>query len=159
MNRQELQAKLNTLLLGKNADSIYRICNIVEAEAIKWFRDSQGYIGIRLNNHTITITYKDRRIVSFIIKRSKVLNGGWVVNQVVMDENFIDTETSINAIRERFKKENENLLDEDITSPTIRDITEFLRDIKRLYPYKTAGEIKDYLYALHQRFWNAEENL
>ena len=161
MNRNELEARLNKALVGKSAYNMYKLCDLVRELATSWFDDKQGVIGTRLNAYTIALTYKNRTIVWFTIKRKKDNNLGWVVKEVIIDDdNFVDTDRAIGEIKLRFKNENasENWRWE-LWGIKLTDLTDLLTIIKQHYPNKTLSELKSMVEHLNDMFWNVDEEL
>ena len=161
MERQELEKRLNDLLVGQSAYNMWTLCHLVEENAKKWLCDSQGFIGTRLSGYDITIVYMCRRLVSFTIKRKKDAVHGWVVKDVVLiDEGFKSTEERIEQVVDCLKKENSDLYYVNgVMRDNLKDMTELLRVAKETFKDKPLCEIKDIVEYLGNNFWNAEVNL
>ena len=158
MNRQELQEKLNALLVGNSAYYNYEICAHIEHKLGEWFNDKNGYYSIGCNNYTFTIYYKRRGLVRFDIKRQRNDQYGWICKAVEIESDFTDTDTEIKAIKERLQKENSEEW-RWYSFTTLESMTDLLKVIKQACPDKTDGELKRLITELGNYYWNVEENL
>lgn len=160
MNRQELQETLNKMLVGEGCYSMYHLCDFIEINFDKLHIDNkQGVWGVRLNAYTITIVYKRRAVVSFEIKRKKDKERVWVIKEVVVEDNFVDMETSIAKVKERFVKENEE--DDSwhfsMSGNKLSDMKPLMLKIRELYPNKTKRELYTLISDFKDSFWNVDE--
>ena len=161
MNKAELQVKLDEALIGKGVYYNDKVCDYVRPLLSDWFNDTQGYYGIRVYNNTYTITYKRYGIVSFDIKRKKDDTHGFVVKSVVIEEDFVDTETNEAKAHEHFAKE---LTDEwrwawRNNPNIIVEMKELFRAVRLAFPNKKASELKDLLHDLKDDFWLIEDTI
>lgn len=155
MDRQNLEQKLNNILVGESTYNMYALCNHILKNLNELAIDnSQGLFGTRLNQYTITITYKGYRLVSFDIKRKKDDVHGFVVKQVIIsDEEFVDYESRIVEINARILKNNKQHY-WFIDNLNLDELVGLLKHIQKQYPQKTLGEIKAMVNNLHTNFWN-----
>lgn len=155
MNRQNLEQKLNNILVGESTYNMYALCNHILKNLNELAIDnSQGLFGTRVNQYTITITYKGYRLVSFDIKRKKDDVHGFVVKQVIIsDEEFVDYESRITEINSLILKRNQEK-EYYFSQSNIGELADLLKTIKEKYPHKTFGEIKNMVQDLHTYFWN-----
>ena len=161
MNKQELQDKLNALLVGQSTYNMYDLCRKVESKFDEWFDNSKGYFtGVGLSGYSMWIRYKDRGFATFEIKRKKVDNI-YVVKEVIVSDNFVDTETSIRAIKERLKKEMSDKQERDwfstINGFDINLCVKMLSVLKEQFGDKKAKELLIMLKTLTNYYWVVEE--
>lgn len=158
MKKNDLQAKLNELLIGTSAYNMYQVCDKVAKNLGSWFDDYQGKYYTRLDYYTITITYKGRGILSFTVIRKKDVDGNYIIKRAEINDDFIDTEELVSKVREKFKEENKDDWrwqgDEDLST-----LTEMLALIKEKYPTMTDKDIRRAIRSLSDYYWNVEENL
>lgn len=158
MKKNDLQAKLNELLIGMSCYNMYQVCDKVIKNLGNWFDDYQGKYYARLDYYTITITYKGRGILSFNVKRKKDAEGNHVIKQVAIVDDFIDTEELVSKVREMFKKENKDDWrwqgGEELST-----LTEILAMVKEKYPTMTDKDLRRAMRTLSDYYWNVEENL
>lgn len=161
MNRKELQEKLNALLVGESTYNMYNLCDKVKDKLNEWFDNSNGYFnGVGLSGYTMWIRYKDRGFATFEIKRKKVDNI-FVVKEVIVDNSFVDTETSIRAIKEHLKvsatNKRERELFNAINNCNIDLCVEMLSALKKQFSDKNAQELERMISALQRNYWVVEE--
>lgn len=104
MNKQELQNKLNEMLVGKSS-----VCNTLVADYVRehledlGIDNSQGEYGVRYDNYTFTIVWRQRGLVSFKALRTREKEKGWIVKQVIVEDEFVDLETSKQRVLDSYK--------------------------------------------------------
>lgn len=149
------------MLVGKDASYNYNITKLIEKNLDYLFLDnSEGVFSVIHDNYTFTICFKRRGFVSFDVKRKADPVKRWVVKEVVVDYGFVDYATSINNIRERFKKEAEQY-DDNRYYDTISfdDLKNTLRYINRMFASKTKDEIRQLIHSLEWSYWLVDEAL
>lgn len=160
MNKEDLTKKLNEMLVGKSAYNMYKLCDYVRDHITDLGIDNtQGEYGVRLGNHTITIAYKTYSFVSFDIKRQAHNEYRWVVKQVIVDENFIDLETRLAYIHNRYKEEIKNYNRLGFRPSNLEELKDCLKVIKQKFTDKTKLDIKLFLYDLINSYWLVDEAL
>ncbi len=161
MNRQDLQNKLNELLVGKSAYNFYKLTELVREHFSDLEIDnSQGEYGTRINAYTITITYKDRGLVSFEVKRRADTHYVWCVKSVIIkDENFVDYETNIKKIKERLKKEANDEWRYSFHGNDLATLKHALRVFRACGNAMTKREVYDLIRDLEANYWVVDEAL
>lgn len=160
MNKQELSSKLNEMLVGKSAYHMYELCNYVRDHIAELDIDNtQGEWGVRLSAYTITLTYKNFRVVDFDIKRQSHTDYRWVVKQVVVDDDFTDIETALANVHEQYQERIKNFNRWGIKYSNLGDLEDCLRLIKRYYADKTKLDIKQLIVDLSSDYWLVDEAL
>lgn len=160
MNKQELETKLNELLVGKSAYDMYKLCRFLEEHLNDLgFDNTQGEFGTRLNAYTLIITYKSWVLVRFDIKRQKHDNFGWVVKQVIVDDDFVDLDTALSGIHARYKKDIDNFDKWNINYSSLGELKDLLRLIKTNFKGKNKLNIHRLARDLAQHYWLVDEAL
>ena len=158
MNKEELQTKLNNLLIGFNTFSMPMLSNFVKEKLYEWFDNSQEYYSTRYSGFAITITYKERKVVEFKLKRKQV-NNEHIVDKVIIEEDFTDTETRIELIKNKLVEELKDDWRFAYCKVKKSNLKDCLQLVRRYFGDMKASEIKSMLYCLSQDFWNFEEQL
>ena len=160
IKKDELQSELNKLLVGKSAYDIYKLASIVaEHFADLGIDNTQGEFATRIDTYTISITYKRKRLVSFDIKRKHDNTYGWLVRQVIVDDDFVDYKTSMRAIKERFMKEIANFDEYGFYSFSLSDLHRLLQSIKLCFGGKPKDKLYDLIRQLERDYWLVDELL
>ena len=162
MNRNDLTKKLNKMLVGKSAYNIWKLNefigdNLKELE----INDKQGEYAITYSGYTITINYKRKELVSFTIKRKQDSKFGWVVKEVVVDDDFIDYYHAHKKIKERFLSDLNKFDDNYATlyGSTMKELVAMLKQIKTLRVNKNKEQIREAIYDLYSNYWLVDEAL
>lgn len=160
MNRNELTQKLNEMLVGKSAYNVYGLCNFIRDNLCKLDIDNtQGEYGVRLNAYTIAIIYKNYRLVEFDIKRKQDKTHYWVVKQVIVENSFVDYETSIKRIKANYEREITRFKEWHLFSNDLDTLKNALSFIREHTPRLTKGEQQKLLCDLTNDYWLVDEAL
>ena len=160
MNKQELSKRLNEMLVGKSAYSMYKLCDYVRDHITDLGIDNtQGEWGVILNAYTLTLVYKNYGFVSFDIKRQAHNDYRWVVKQVVVEDDFTDYETKMTYIHNRHQKAIKDYDKWNMKYSKFEDLQDLLRLIKRYYGDKTKLDIKNLVHDLSSDYWLVDEVL
>lgn len=157
MNRQELEQKLKDLLVGKEFDYNMSIARMIEPVLKDWFNDTQGYYGLWTSNYTFTITYKDRRIVDFKVKHTKIGLKN-VIKDIVVDQDFEETQPIIAKLEE-------NIIKNYHTCYSPKDVTrnktflKMFKAVRKEFPNTPARELLDMFHSMSwcHTFWQVEQ--
>ena len=161
MNRNDLTKKLNELLQGESAYYNATLCDFINKHLSDLGIDNtQGDYYTRYDNYTFTIMWKQRRLVSFEAKRKRDETHNWVVKEVVVEDDFIDYETSRQRIKQLYKKDIEDFntrwnafnLDLGILKDTLRVIRTHAKTMSK-------EEQKRLIRDLEHDYWLVDEAL
>ena len=160
MNRNELTQKLNEMLVGKSAYSMYKLSDYVQAHLGELGIDNaQGEWRCGLNAYTIQIIYKTWVVVSCEIKRAKHKEFVWVVRQVVVDDYFVDFETRLSEIHKKYKDQIERFDEWNINYSKMSELKDMLKMIRNVYKDKTKLDILRLAHDLQYHYWLIDEAL
>lgn len=105
MNKKELETKLNELFVGKEIAYNYSFAKVIETHLKDLEIDNaQGEYGVRCDNYTFTIMWRQSCLVSFDVKRKQDTLKGWLIKQIIVEDEFVDYETSKQRIIEDYEK-------------------------------------------------------
>ena len=105
MKKEIIEQKFSEALVGKEIDYNMRLCDMAKPLIEELFDNSRGYYSCRVDNYTLTITYKRCRLCDCVFKRQKV-NGKMVIKAVEVTCEFDDTD----MVEQRIHDEHKNLL-------------------------------------------------
>lgn len=160
MNREELQTKLNEMLVGKSAYNMYQLSNYVEKHIVDLGIDNtQGEWKCRLNAYTISLVYKSYVAVSFDIKRKQDSEFGWLVRQVVVEDDFVDFDTKLASIHEYYEKQVARFDEWNLNYSNMNDLKDLLKLVKKQYKDKTKLDLFRLLHDLQYHYWLVDEAL
>lgn len=160
INKQELQNKLNEMLVGKSAYSMYKLGDYVKDHINELGIDNaQGEWRTNINAYTISLVYKTYIVASFDIKREKHEKFNWAVKQVVVEDNFIDLKTRLEQIHNFYKRDIERHNEWNFYSSSLGDLKELLTLIKNANKGKTKLELRELISDLSRDYWLVDELL
>lgn len=164
VTRQELQEKLNALLLNTSACYNYDISEKVRKQLDEWFNNSQCYFSMRCENYTFTICYKNVSMIIFDVKKKADPVHKWIIKDIIIKDDFIDTETSIKAVKQRLAEWREKRYEQEKegwgdVSYSFDELTELLKVAKEHFPNKSNNDLNNMFYALNFRYYQHEEAL
>lgn len=155
MKRNELEQKINKALVGKEIDYNMRLINMVRPLLDEWFDNEQGYYNLWIDNYTLTINYKGRRIVDLKVARQKV-GDKFVIRRVSVEDDFVDSESVV----EKIHQDNLKATTESWHFTEKRDynrLMNFFRAVKQVEPNTKASDLMSIMWDLHHYFWLLED--
>lgn len=156
MNKKELETKLNELFVGKEIAYNYSLAKDINAHLKDLGIDnSQGEYGVRCDNYTYTITWRRRSLVSFNVKRTQDTLKGWVVKQIIVEDEFVDYETSRQRIIEDYKKSIDRFDDWCVFSNDLETIKNAMKVVNEFAEKvgKNKDDTCDLIRDLHSNYW------
>lgn len=156
MNRQELEQKLKDLLLGKEFSYNMSIASMIVPVLKDWFNDTQGYYGLWINNYTFTITYKDRHLVEFKVKYTKVRLKN-IIKDIVIDQDFEETQPIIDKLEEDIINDYHKVY-LPIEANRNKALLKMFKAVRKEFPNTPARELLDMFHHLSwcHTFWQVE---
>ena len=160
MNKQELQEKLNELLVGKGAYYNASLCKVINEHLSDLEIDNtQGDYSTYYDNYTFAISWKQRRLVRFDVKRKRDKTHGWVVKQVIVKDDFVDYETSMKRIRESYGKDIARFDEWRYTDNKLETMKEALKSVRAFAKTLTKSEEMCLISDLARHYWLVDEAL
>lgn len=161
MNKQELENKLNEMLVGKSAYDMFKLSDYLKKHISDLgINNEQGEWKCNLCAYIISLVYKTFGVVSFDIKRAKHSEFRWVVKQVVInDETFVDLDTKLAYIHNHYKKEIERFDEWNLYATKMGDLKDLLKLVKQTYKDKTKLDLLHLLHDLQYHYWLVDEAL
>ena len=161
MNRNELTKKLNDLLVGESAYYNAHVCDFIYKHLGDLGLDNtQGDYFVRYDNYTFTIMWKQRCLVSLNVKRKQDNKHGFIVKEVIVEDEFVDYETSHARIKESYKRDIARLDDWCyLENNNLETLKETLRIIRTQNQKLTKVEQLRLIEDLGRCFWLVDEAL
>ena len=157
MNKAELEQKLNEALVGKEIMYNMDLIKMVKPFLNENFDNSQGYYNLRINNYTITITYKSMRVVDFKVAKVKV-GSRYAVKGVSVEEDFIDIESEIKKIHDTFSEwANEDWRYGFSKTDNYEKLSKYFKALKKVDPSVKMSDLQVIIWSLHHHFWTLED--
>jgi hypothetical protein len=160
MKKKELQEKLNELLVGKSAYYNASLCKVINEHLSDLEIDNtQGDYFTCYDNYTFTISWKQKRLVSFDVKRKRDETHEWVVKQVIVEDDFVDYETSMKRIRESYGKDIARFNEWRYNDNTLETLKETLKSVRVFSKTLTKNEEMRLISDLARHYWLVDEAL
>lgn len=158
MKRNELEISLNKALVGKEIDYNMRLCDMAKPLIEELFDNSRGYYSCRVDNYTLTITYKRYRLCECNVKRQKV-NGKMVIKAVEVWCEFDNTDMAEQRIHNEYKDELTRPYFMAVEKQSYDTLTKIFEAVKENVGTENMADLQSAVHSLDLNFWLIEDTI
>lgn len=158
MKKELIEQKFNEALVGKEIDYNMRLCDMAKPLIEELFDNSRGYYSCRVDNYTLTITYKRYRLCDCVFKRQKV-NGNMVIKAVEVTCEFDDTDMAEQRIHDEYQKDTTDKYSWLWDKYSYETLCEMFKAVKEIVGTENMVDLQSAIQSLGNRFWTIEDTI
>lgn len=156
MKKEIIEQKFNEALVGKEINYNMRLVDMSKPLIEELFDNSRGYYSCRIDNYTLTITYKRYRLCDCSFKRQKV-NGKMIIKAVEVTCEFDDTDMVEQRIHDEYQKEINSKYSWLWEKYSYETLSKMFRAVKEIVGTENMVELQSAIHSLDNRFWAIED--